>query len=116
VRATTRRIVPADADAVALARQVIAGILGAVSTIGRLPSWSDPSAASVTPDYAASGIPPSAVESFLAGLAAEDAWSWERARIAYQSAAESPGFVEAEAALARTARLRNGGTLGESED
>jgi hypothetical protein len=114
VRATTRRLVPSDVDAVALARQAVTGILGAVSTLGRLPSWNDPSPSAAPSSYVASGIAAVAVESFFTGLAAEEAWAWERARVAYQAAAESGGFVEAEAALARTARLRNGGTLGES--
>lgn len=114
VRASTRRLVPRDADAVALARQVVTGILSAASTLGRLPTWNDPSPMAAPSTYAASGIPLAAVESFLGGLAAEETWAWERARVAYQAAAQSEGFVEAEAALARAARLRNGGTLGES--
>jgi len=114
VRASTRRLVPRDADPVALARQAVTGVLVAASTLGGLPSWDDPSPNAAPSTYAASGIPTVAVESFLAGLAAEETWAWERARIAYQAAAATGGFVEAEAALARTARLRNGGTLGES--
>ena len=54
------------------------------------------------------------VERFLRGLAAEELWNWEGARRSYEAATASPGFLEAEAALARTARLRTGGTLGES--
>jgi hypothetical protein len=49
----------------------------------------------------------------MAGLEAEERWDWEGARRGYQAAlAAAPGFLEAEAALARAARLRNGGTLG----
>jgi hypothetical protein len=34
--------------------------------------------------------------------------------VAYAAAAREPAFFEAASALARTARLRTGGTLGES--
>ena len=54
-----------------------------------------------------------ALQSFLRGLAAEESWDWEGARRGYQAAASDPGFFEAPAALARAARLRLGGTLGE---
>ena len=114
VRATSRSVVPSDADPVALARRAVRGILGALGEIGRLPSWSDPFPAAAPTTFASSGVSQRAFQDFLAGLAAEEVWAWERARVAYQEAAGNAGFVEAGAALARTARLRRGGTLGES--
>lgn len=114
VRTSRREVVPADADPVGLARQAVAGILAAAAALGRLPSWADPFPAAAPSTYARAPVPERAVASFLSGLAAEEVWSWERARAAYQAAAASGGFVEAETALARTARLRLGGTLGES--
>jgi len=48
-------------------------------------------------------------------LASEEAWNWEGARVGYQEAgALESAFFEADVALARTARLRMGGTLGSS--
>ncbi|MEQ1857078.1 MAG: hypothetical protein ABL963_11425 [Longimicrobiales bacterium] len=114
VRTSRRELVPSDADPVGLARQAVAGILAALGSQGRLPEWTDPLPNAAPTTYRPSGASERAVEDFFAGLAAEEAWSWERARVAYQSAATSVGFVEAAAALARTARLRRGGTLGES--
>jgi len=114
VRSTARSVLPSDADPVALARQAVRGILDALGDLGRLPGWSDPFPAAAPTAFAPSGVSVRAFQDFLAGLAAEDVWAWERARVAYQSAAGSAGFVEAGAALARTARLRHGGTLGES--
>lgn len=114
VRATARSLVPSGADPVALARQAVRGILSALGETGRLPTWSDPFPAAAPTDFTPSGVSQSAFRDFLAGLAAEEVWAWERARVAYQSAAGRTGFVEAGAALARTARLRLGGTLGES--
>ncbi len=114
VRRTRRVLVPGDADPVALARQAVAGILAALTELGRLPAWSDPVPAAAPAAFAESGVPLRAVEAFLAGLAAEESWRWEPARESYLAAAGSEGFVEAQAALARTARLRLGGTLGEN--
>jgi hypothetical protein len=57
----------------------------------------------------------SAVNAFFAGLASEEVWDWEGARAGYQAAeALDASFFEADVALARTARLRSGGTLGSS--
>ncbi len=114
VRSSRRELVPSDADPVGLARQAVTGILAALGTQGRLPPWTDPSPAAAPSTFMPSGVPERAIAAFFAGLAAEEVWSWERARGAYQTAASSVGFVEAGAALARTARLRLGGTLGES--
>jgi hypothetical protein len=109
-----RAALPTTADPVATARLAVGTILATLADLGRRPAWSDPAADAAPEQFVASGIPASAVESFLAGLAAEESWRWDAARTAYQTAATSVGFVEAEAALARTARLRLGGTLGES--
>jgi hypothetical protein len=114
VTATRRVVLPLDADPVAIARQAVSAIVAALSEAGRLPDWEDPLAAAAPAAFTPSGVPRRAVEHFLAGLAAEEAWRWERARESYQAAAGSVGFFEASAALARTARLRLGGTLGES--
>jgi hypothetical protein len=53
---------------------------------------------------------------FALGLAAEDRWEWEASGSAYREALRlgGPGFTEAAQALARVARLRSGGTLGQS--
>jgi len=114
VVATWRGATAPDADPVAVARRVVAGALSALDGLGARPSWQDPEAAAAPPVYRASGVSASAVSSFFEGLAAEETWSWERARMGYQAALSEggPSFVEAAAALSRTARLRNGGTLG----
>jgi len=109
-----RASIPAGSDIVATARTVVRTLLAALESVGRLPAWTDPLGSAATGQAAGSGVPDRAVESFLRGLAAEESWRWEAARASYQDAAESVGFFEAEAALARAARLRLGGTLGES--
>ncbi len=116
VVATWRGATPSDADAVSVARRVVSGTLAALEKLGERPSWQDPDPAAAPPGYRPSGVPDAAVTAFFRGLAAEETWSWERARVGYQGALTASGtsFVEAAAALARTARLRNGGTLGAS--
>jgi hypothetical protein len=114
VLGTRRTTIPADADLVSTARVTVGTILAVLAEIGRRPAWSDPVARAAPAEFVAAGVPARAVTSFLAGLAAEESWRWEVARASYQSAAGSVGFFEAEAALARTARFRLGGTLGES--
>ena len=114
VVATWRGATANDADVVAVGRRVVVGILGALDELGRRPAWSDPVAAAAPASYGPSGVPPEAAAAFFRGLAAEEEWAWERARVAYQRAAEARDFPEAAAALARAARLRTGGTLGES--
>ena len=109
-----RVAVPADPDMVGTARAIVGATLVALAEMGRLPTWTDPVPQAAPRTYASSGIPSEAVERFLRGLAAEELWNWEEARRSYEAAAATAGFVEAEAALARTARLRTGGTLGES--
>jgi hypothetical protein len=113
VAASRRRMIPADADPVAAARAIVATILEALDALGQRPAWNDPVPDSAPPEYRPSTVPAGAVERFLQGLAAEERWNWEAALRSYEAAAR-PGFIEAEAALARTARLRTGGTLGES--
>jgi hypothetical protein len=114
VVASWRGATAPDADPVAVARRVIAGTLSALDRLGARPAWQDPEEGAAPAAYRASGVSAAAVSSFFQGLAAEETWSWERARMGYQAAvaAGGPAFVEASAALARTARLRNGGTLG----
>jgi hypothetical protein len=108
VAGTTRLSVSAAADPVVLSRAIVQGLLEALEALGRLPDWDE--SAIGTPGRAPDA---DAVVSFLRGLAAEERWDWEDARRGYQAAASDPSFVEARAALARTARLRQGGTLGE---
>jgi hypothetical protein len=105
-----------DADPVAVARRVVAGTLSALERLGARPAWQDPEALAAPAAYRASGVSAAAASSFFRALSAEETWDWERARTGYQSAlaAAGPSFVEAAAALARAARLRNGGTLGSS--
>lgn len=114
VAVTFRRSTPRDADPVALARQAAAGLLASLGEMGRLPAWDDPISSSAPEAYQPSGIPLSAAAAFFAGVASEDAYDWEEARIAYQEALELGGseFFEARVALARIARLRAGGSLG----
>jgi hypothetical protein len=114
VLGTRRTTLPADADLVSTARVTVGAIMGVLGELGRRPAWPDPVANAAPEQFAPSGVSAGAVSSFLAGLAAEESWRWEPARVSYQAAAETAGFFEAEAALARTARLRLGGTLGES--
>lgn len=106
--------VPADADPASVARTVVAGVLAALGEKGRLPPWADPVPSAAPTTYQPSGVSAAAAQAFFRGLAAEERWNWEGARVAYQAAAAlgGAGFVEATAALARAARLRNGGTLG----
>jgi hypothetical protein len=113
VARTLRVLVPGDAEPVGLARVTVGAILGALEELGRLPTWNDPIEAAAPVAYVPAGLPSGALDDFLAGLAAEEQWRWESARVAYQSAVRAAGFFEAEAALSRVARLRLGGTLGE---
>ena len=69
--------------------------------IGRRPAWTDPITGAAPTAFVASRIPPRAVDSFVLGLAAEESWRWDSARVSYQAAARSEGFFEAEAALER---------------
>lgn len=116
VLATWRATTPPDADPVSLARLAVAGTLAALDTLGVRPAWEDPIPASSPAAYQPAGVPAGAAADFFRGLAAEEAWSWEAARRGYQGALAqaAAGFPEAAAALARTGRLRNGGTLGAS--
>lgn len=114
VALSRRALVPLDAEPVGLARAAVGALLDALRELDRLPSWQDPLADAAPSEYVVSGISGPAFDDFLDGLAAEERWRWEGARLGYESAARAPGFFEAEAALARAARLRSGGTLGES--
>ncbi|NIP57032.1 MAG: hypothetical protein GWM92_17035 [Gemmatimonadetes bacterium] len=111
---------PATADLVSLARVATGGLVAALESRGRLPAWEDPlDGDDIDPApraYADAGIPAEAVRAFLQGIAAEDAYRWEGARRGYGRALRVGGeaFYEPEVALARTARLRAGGTLGAS--
>lgn len=109
IAGTTRLQLPASADPVEMGRSMVAGILQVLDELDRRPTWDDPDANVSSSDRVA----PTAIANFLRGLAFEEVWRWEDARVAYQAALEG-GFPEARAALARTARLRLGGTLAES--
>lgn len=125
VEAATRVVLPREAGPVLVARAIVAGALEALRELGPLPEWTDPldgsgavvglgPGGSVNVGTAAR-VSTEALRHFLRGLAAEETWSWERARRGYQQAiATDPDFHEARVALARTARLRLGGTLAES--
>lgn len=110
-----RGATPPGADPLTVARTVVAGVLAALDAAGGRPAWADPAGGAAGPGSPAAQIPAQAVTDFFLGLVEEDAWRWEEARVRYQRAlaAGGSGFLEAAAALARTARLRNGGTLGE---
>jgi hypothetical protein len=111
---TRRATLPSSADLVSTARVVVGAIMATLGELGRRPAWSDPIANAAPEQFVPANVPTRALDHFLQGLSAEEAWRWEPARASYQAAAASVGFFEAEAALARTARLRLGGTLGES--
>ncbi|MGE0159052.1 MAG: hypothetical protein AB7T31_06525 [Gemmatimonadales bacterium] len=114
VAGTGRTTIPAGADLVSTARMTVGSILSTLGDVGRRPAWSDPVAGSAPTQLVPANVSAGALGRFLEGLTAEESWRWEPARIAYQAAASSAGFFEAEAALARAARLRLGGTLGAS--
>jgi hypothetical protein len=115
-RAAWRVRVPRDADPTALARRVTGSMVAVLDSLGTLPDWTDAVADAAPRRWTPTRVPLAAVESFLRGVAAEDRYEWEVARRAYQRARELGGgtFYEAEAALARVARLHAGGTLGAS--
>lgn len=102
-----------DPTPVRVARSVVTAILEALDDLGRRPAWQDPLdvAGGMT---GGEDIDETAVVDFMRGLAAEEVWSWEDARRGYQAASSEATFFEATAALARAARLRTGGTLGEN--
>jgi len=106
-----------DADPTALTRTIIGSLLTALDDMGRRPEWRDPDGDTAPASYRGTSISLAAVDAFLRGLSAEERWNWEGARRGYLAALAEGGseFVEAAAALARTGRLRNGGTLGASE-
>jgi len=106
-----------DADPTSLARRVVGSLLQALDDMDRRPAWSDSERGSAPSSYQATTISIAAVEAFMRGLASEERWDWEGARMGYQAALARSGgrFPEASAALARTARLRSGGTLGVSQ-
>ena len=106
----TRLVLQDGSDPVTLARTIVDGVLQVLEDLDRLPAW-DASNGFTT---SSRRVSPHAVESFFAGLASEESWDWEGARRGYQGAAGDPAFHEASTALARTARLRLGGTLAES--
>jgi hypothetical protein len=99
-------------DAVSLARGIVRGTLLALDGIGERPVGGAPPPSADDP--VEGRVSPEALEDFLRGLAAEERWQWEEARRRYQAAARASDFPEAAAALARTARLRLGGTIAES--
>lgn len=112
VAGATRVEVPPDADPVTLGRAIVDGVLDVLDSLGRLPTWDDPSGPANGRDSA--DVSTDAQVAFFRGLAAEEIWRWEEARRAYQEATSDADFHEAAVALARTARLRLGGTLAES--
>ncbi len=110
-----RESTPTNADAVGLARLVVGSLVEQLGTLRAVPDWADPVAMAAPDDFVATAIGGPALTAYLEGLAAEERWEWEAARRGYQRAlAADPSFFEAEVALARTARLRLGGTLGAS--
>lgn len=115
IERTWRTETPREADAVGVARAIVGGLMAELARMGRVPAWSDPLAHAAPTTFEPSNISASALNAFLAGLASEEAWNWEGARVGYQEAgALDSAFFEADVALARTARLRMGGTLGSS--
>ena len=114
VKHTWRTEISGAIEPVGVARTVVGGLIARLSAEGLRPAWSDDAALAPT-SFVASGVAPEAFADFLRGLNAEERWDWEGARAGYEAAlAEAPDFVEAQVALARSARLRNGGSLGAS--
>jgi hypothetical protein len=112
VAGATRLVLSDDADPVMLARTIVNGVLQVLDDLDRLPVWDD--GAGRTGTARERRVSTDALASFFAGLASEESWDWEGARRGYQTAARDATFHEASTALARAARLRLGGTLGES--
>ena len=110
---TARVALGAEDDPVAIARWIVTALLQALDDVGRLPAWEDP-VAGADGTTTSSRVADATLRSFLQGLAAEEIWDWEGARRGYQAATGDQAFFEAAAALARAARLRLGGTLGEN--
>ena len=110
---TARVALGAEDDPVAIARSIVTALLRALDDVGRLPAWEDPMAGA-DGTTTSSRVADATLRSFLQGLAAEEIWDWEGARRGYQAATGDQAFFEAAAALARAARLRLGGTLGEN--
>lgn len=112
---------PPEADPTSLARAVAGSLLRELEAMDRRPGWDDPledrGVVAAPSGYRDTGIPVGAAVAFARGLAAEETYDWEEARVAYQSALEAGGqdFFEARVALARIARLRAGGTLGAND-
>ncbi len=103
---------PLDADPVGVARAIVGGLIAELARMGRASAWADPIASAAPAAFERTDISVAAVNAFLEGLASEEVWNWEGARVGYQTASvRNPGFFEAEVALARAARLRLGGTL-----
>ena len=115
-RAAWRIAAAGTADPPSLARLVTGSLLANLARLERLPRWEDPVAGAAPMRFTASGVPEAGWRAFLAGVSAEDRYDWNAARAAYERALRAAGsaFFEAEAALARAARLRAGGTLGAS--
>jgi len=115
-RASTRFRVPAGADLVGVSRRVNGALLALLDDEGLLPDASDAAASPALRSWEATEVPRPAFDAFRRGIAAEDAFQWERARHAYGEAIQLSGgeFAEAALALTRAARLRAGGTLGSS--
>ncbi|MDZ7780181.1 MAG: hypothetical protein U5R14_09670 [Gemmatimonadota bacterium] len=116
VRDAWRRTVPAEAEPVTLARHVTSGLVERLEALDLLAEpMGDPGRSASTVN-ARSDVTDQAFRHFARGLAAEEQWRWDRAKAGYESALSADStFAEARAALARTARLRLGGTLADSE-
>lgn len=114
-RAGWRVGIPPGGDPTAVARRTTGSLLAVLDSLRARPAWTDPLADAAPRAWRASGVPLPAVQSFFAGVAAEDAYDWEGARRAYQRARAlgGAGFFEADVALARVARMHAGGTLGD---
>lgn len=108
-----RVAVEGEVGALPLARSIVNALMGALDRVDRRPAWEDPLADA---DGTTSGfdVSDAMVLSFMRGIVAENTWDWDEARRRYQVAAGDARFHEASVALARAARLRLGGTLGES--
>ena len=114
VVSTWRGAADPDADILSVSRRTVRGILNALDNVLSVPVWTDPDGDAAPASYRPAGVAERALTAFLRGLAAEERWAWDRARVGYHEAGSTASFAEARTALARAARLRIGGTLAGS--
>ncbi len=107
-------MVAAKEDVVAVARVTVAVAISLLAEEGLLPGAEGAAASPGMNGSVPHGVRATDIQSFVRGLSAEERWDWEEARRGFGGAARDGVFYEAVQHLARTARLRMGGTLAEN--